>query len=357
MSSNLEWNKQVWASKSKWEGEWNHGYGWGDVGMVRIDFARFVTPYIPHLNKPAVLEIACGMGRFTELLLEMAGSLHSIDIQEICVEECRKRFKDAPNFTASVTDGVTLPEGTFDLIASYDSLVHADYGVLAEYFRQANDRLREGGIVMIHHANRPDPTCSRWGVTAEMIKEFIERETPQLFLLSQTLMRYSQRRFVDCVTVCQKRTPEAEGGGERRVLISGQTVRVQAQDLNEWCKFTNPGTMDSRLHPNAVGQPNPSIVLVDVNVEGKRYLRTSAVADNPSADNPGAQIDIALHSGAQELARASAELLPMQAVPLELAIPAGLSVADVRITVANRETSTSNAFSGIRLGPIQITAT
>jgi cyclopropane fatty-acyl-phospholipid synthase-like methyltransferase len=201
MSSNIQWNRQNWDDPKRWETEWHGGYAWGDHEKVRRDFLRFVAPFLPVDRKPRVLEIACGMGRFTEFLLGVAEHVHAIDLAGHCVESCRARFPE--RCTVTQTDGKTLPDGQFDLVVSYDSLVHADFDVLKAYFEQSQAVLTVGGFLAIHHANREDFASSRTDVTSEMVLELVSG-LPRLEMVSQTLFRFEQGHFVDCFTVARR---------------------------------------------------------------------------------------------------------------------------------------------------------
>jgi cyclopropane fatty-acyl-phospholipid synthase-like methyltransferase len=197
----VEWNKVNWNDAERWETEWKEGYAWGPKEFVRNQFQRFVAPWLPDDGKPRVLEIGCGMGRFTEVLLEVASFVHGIDLAEHCVSTCSERFPE--NFQATLTDGRTLPDGEFDLVVSWDSLVHAEYDAVSAYFEQVQDHLVGGGHVAIHHANRPDFQSSRGAVTAGMIAHHIIG-LPHLELVSQTLFRFESNAFIDCFTVARR---------------------------------------------------------------------------------------------------------------------------------------------------------
>lgn len=201
--TNLQWNLQNWNDAERWKNEWREGYAWGPREMVRKDFDRFVAPFLPPGKKPDILEIACGMGRFTEFLLGVAGSVHSIDLAPHCVASCSERFRDRENFKATVTDGKTLPEGVFDMVVSYDSLVHADMDVIKAYLDQCADVLRPGGHVAIHHANRPDLNSSRMDVRSEQVFEHVQT-SGKLRMVAQTLFRLTEGQFIDCFTVAQR---------------------------------------------------------------------------------------------------------------------------------------------------------
>lgn len=201
MSSNVEWNKRNWDDPARWEQEWKGGYAWGDRERVRRDFLRFVVPFLPVGRKAVILEIACGMGRFTEFLLEVAERVHGIDLAMHCVESCRHRFPE--RFTATLTDGTTLPDGCFDLVVSYDSLVHADFDVLRSYFEQSQRVLLPGAYLAVHHANRADFASSRTDVTSAMVFDLVDR-LPALEMICQTLFRFQDGHFVDCFTVARR---------------------------------------------------------------------------------------------------------------------------------------------------------
>lgn len=198
----IDWNRKTWDDPQRWETEWKGGYAWGSEEVVRLDFCRFITPYLPHKRKPVVLEIACGMGRFTALLLEAAESVHAVDLAEHCVNSCNKRFAGKP-FRAELTDGKTLPRGAYDMVVSYDSLVHADFEVVSAYLKQASEVLKVGGHVSMHHANRPDVNSSRMDVRSEQVFEFVSG-LANMRLVSQTLFRMTDGQFIDCVTVAQR---------------------------------------------------------------------------------------------------------------------------------------------------------
>lgn len=217
---NIEWNKSRWGDASAWEHEFKQGYAWGGREYVEQWFRHHVLPWIPKTQPVAALEIACGMGRFTEQLAMHVQRIHAIDLSEVCVAGCRKRFIGNPDIEVSLTDGKTLPEGKFQLIVSFDSLVHADIDVIAAYLRQAPDRLTPGGTVVIHHANHPDLASSRMDVDHQRVQAII-RDIPDLALNSQTLFRWAKPlkrdatgtstgspEFLDCVTVATRVVPQ-----------------------------------------------------------------------------------------------------------------------------------------------------
>lgn len=215
-NANIEWNKKRWGDKREWDEVFVGGYAWGGAEEVERWFRVHILPLIENKPSVEVLEIACGMGRFTQCVISHANVLHGIDICDICVNECRRRFA-GENAKFSVTDGRTIPYGRFDLIVSYDSLVHADISVLRSYFSQFSSRLNVDGYAVIHHANWRDDSASRMMVTHEDVASIVN-DSEDLVLVSQTLYRWvnptihdangvpveAEPRFIDCVSVVRR---------------------------------------------------------------------------------------------------------------------------------------------------------
>jgi SAM-dependent methyltransferase len=65
---------------------------------------------LPHLGR-RVLEIGCGIGNFTELLLDREAVI-AIDSEPACIETMRSRFPNQPNLCATVRD---VADGLADL--------------------------------------------------------------------------------------------------------------------------------------------------------------------------------------------------------------------------------------------------
>lgn len=151
----LEWNRTEWEARYGWEAagdEWSADWGgteslwWGTL-MPRI-----------HGLVPAgtVLEIAPGFGRWTQYLKELAGELIVVDMAQRCIDACRERFAGASNIAYHVNDGRSLDmvaDGSIDFAFSFDSLVHAEAGVLEGYVRQLANKLAPGGVAFLHHSN------------------------------------------------------------------------------------------------------------------------------------------------------------------------------------------------------------
>ena len=79
-----------------------------------------------------------------------------IDLSGKCIESCKSRSGNVGHAQFLMNDGMSLdplPDDTFDLVFSFDSLVHAEAEVLDSYIRQMLQKLAPQGIAFVHHSN------------------------------------------------------------------------------------------------------------------------------------------------------------------------------------------------------------
>ena len=145
----------MWGHTYDWrtaERDWSSGWGGADG-----EWHAVVLPRI-HDLLPArsVVEIGCGHGRWTAFLRNRADAVRAVDVAEPCVEACRARFADDERVTVARTDGHHLDgvaNRSVDLVFSFDSLVHADLGVMDAYLGEAARVLDRDGAAFLHHSN------------------------------------------------------------------------------------------------------------------------------------------------------------------------------------------------------------
>jgi SAM-dependent methyltransferase len=151
----IEWNARFWDGDYDWTKrgeEWSVEYGGSEpqwFGSLYPRLHRF-------LPARAILEIAPGFGRWTRFLLPMCQQYMGIDLSGQCVESCKSSFGNVGHAQFLKNDGMSLdaaPDNTFDLVFSFDSLVHADAGVLDSYVPQILRKLAPRGIAFVHHSN------------------------------------------------------------------------------------------------------------------------------------------------------------------------------------------------------------
>lgn len=151
----LAWNKATWDGAYGWGQrghEWSSPWG-GSAGMF---FATLMPRIGAALPAESVLELAPGFGRCTALLLPFCRRYRGVDLSERCVAQCRSRFADHPDAAFFTNDGLSLDAvagEAFDLVFSFDSLVHADLPVFEAYIPQILALLKPGGFAFLHHSN------------------------------------------------------------------------------------------------------------------------------------------------------------------------------------------------------------
>ena len=100
-----------------------------------------IYPRIHHvLPTWSILEIAPGMGRWTSYLLNFCSKYVGVDVAEISINECRRKFSPLPGRPQFfVGDGLhfpQLPDETIDFVFSFDSLVHAEIECITSYISE-----------------------------------------------------------------------------------------------------------------------------------------------------------------------------------------------------------------------------
>jgi glycosyltransferase involved in cell wall biosynthesis len=200
----LDENKRVWANYAWPKGgeEWSEGAG-GSESLWR----RMILPRIDsYLPTKTILEIAPGRGRWTQYLLNYCERLVGVDLDWPCVAACRNRFAGDKRASFCINDGKSLRcvrDDSFDLIFSFDSLVHADEEVMEAYVSQLATKLTESGVAFLHHSNSGN-CANKVGerdpnMTAEKFAAMCDRHG--LSCLSQELITWSSDDLSDCLSI------------------------------------------------------------------------------------------------------------------------------------------------------------
>jgi SAM-dependent methyltransferase len=212
-TNDRDWNRALWNDAFAWSDageEWSAGWG----GSAPQWFGTILPRLREFLPTGAVLEIAPGFGRWTRFLLAMSRWYVGVDLSERCIDHCRGRFGNAGTFI--VNDGLSLegvPDGSFDLVFSFDSLVHADAAVMRRYVRQIVRKLRPNGVAFLHHSNlgmfdgypaqsAPGPLadhCRAPDVSAETVRAWVREYGGEI--LRQEMVDWAGLRYLDCFTL------------------------------------------------------------------------------------------------------------------------------------------------------------
>ena len=134
----------------------------GRVRPLRETVARAAAP------EPGaeVLELGCGTGTLTALLLARGARVTALDQNPAMLEQARAHLAiaslegaDLLERTASEIDG--LPRGCFDAVVASLSLSEMSRGERAFLLREAGLRLRPGGRLVIGDEVRPEQVWQR----------------------------------------------------------------------------------------------------------------------------------------------------------------------------------------------------
>jgi len=151
----IDENIEEWGSRHDWSrqgADWSDPWGGTDYLWWGTVYPRIMS-YLPATH---VLEIAPGYGRMTQFLHRFCSQLTIVDLNERCIDACRERFAGVDGIAYHVNDGRSLamvPDGSIDFAFSFDSLVHADAGVLDAYLAQLGTKLGADGVAFLHHSN------------------------------------------------------------------------------------------------------------------------------------------------------------------------------------------------------------
>jgi ubiquinone/menaquinone biosynthesis C-methylase UbiE len=142
----LIWDSWAWDIDG---GEkWTESTAWKD-SLIR----EVLRPRVPEGSD--VLEIGPGAGRWTETLVEVAGSLALVDISARCIEICQDRFGHLDYTSFHVTSGSDLSfinNESIDVVWSFDVFVHLAAADIEGYMAEFARVLRPGGHAVLHHA-------------------------------------------------------------------------------------------------------------------------------------------------------------------------------------------------------------
>jgi SAM-dependent methyltransferase len=123
---------------------------------TKSQWNTYIQPVLRGANMRCVLDLACGHGRFSELLAPLSERLIVADANETCIAATRERLKAFSNVDYIVTDGFSLdevPDATVTFIFCFDAMVHFDNDVVSAYIGEAERILVPGGIGFFHHSN------------------------------------------------------------------------------------------------------------------------------------------------------------------------------------------------------------
>jgi Dimethyladenosine transferase (rRNA methylation) len=248
----LEWNKETWNKNYSWEkggAEWSEA--WGESPA-----AQWVSTILPRINSflpcNSILEIAPGFGRWTEFLLTYCNNYTGIDLSQRCIDHCKSIFNKGNFFT---NDGCSLsdaPDGAFDFVFSFDSLVHAERKVIESYLLQIAQKLSENGIAFLHLSNfqelpagSPNLHCRDESVSATFVREFLAKN--KIPLLVQEQIGWGGDLLVDQFILIAKKGPI----GQSTIIESPHFMQEATLATNVFQHYVDPFDCKSFCKPRS----------------------------------------------------------------------------------------------------------
>jgi len=206
-----EWNFTKWNESYDWSQqgeEWSQPWGGSEAQWFKVIYPR-IHAFLP---ANSILEVAPGFGRWTHYLRQYCTQLTIVDMAPQCIEACRKRFSKDSHITYHVNDGTSLemvPNKSIDFVFSFDSLVHAESDVIANYLTQIANKFRPNGMGFIHHSNIGEYPASRFSASKgipQKVKNFLTRrgfyDNSHMRAFSMTAQRFEdlcQKAGLQCV--------------------------------------------------------------------------------------------------------------------------------------------------------------
>lgn len=156
--------------------------------VIATQWAHTIWPIIKDEDFTSTLELACGHGRNTEFLRRYTKSIDLVDVNQTCIDACKRRFgsqKDGCAFRYHVTTGNSLPvaNDSVSFVYTWDSMVHFDKLVVRDYVDEVFRVLKPGGSAFLHHSNygtvAPDSSWTknhgnRSDMTAELMRGYAQ---------------------------------------------------------------------------------------------------------------------------------------------------------------------------------------
>jgi ubiquinone/menaquinone biosynthesis C-methylase UbiE len=115
-----------------------------------------VWPIISGSDFSQTMDQAAGHGRNTALLLQHAGHLTAVDINETNIAFLKQRFGDCPNIRFIKNNGFDLREvsgASVSFLYSFDAMVHFDSDVVRNYIKEFRRVMKPGAQGFCHYSN------------------------------------------------------------------------------------------------------------------------------------------------------------------------------------------------------------
>ena len=120
------------------------------MGITRERLERCLGFPLSNLKDKTVLEVGCGAGRFTELLVKSGALVHSIDLSH-AVDANRQNIGDQPNYKIAQAGAyeIPFPDDAFDVVICLGVIQHTPSP--EKTIEALWKKVKPGGMVVIDH--------------------------------------------------------------------------------------------------------------------------------------------------------------------------------------------------------------
>lgn len=173
----LDWHRKVWGKTYPWPkdgDEWDEMAKFSGVSyeswkdsLIRLFVINHLRPFFN------VVEIGAGHGRWSERIAPQVpnGTLCLVDLNQACIDYCRKRLEKYQNIKYVVNDGSTLKAldaGKTDFVWSFDTFPHIEIQEVRPYAREIYRIMARQSMGAIHHCGNPTAEQKASGARASV---------------------------------------------------------------------------------------------------------------------------------------------------------------------------------------------
>jgi SAM-dependent methyltransferase len=211
----LDWNRRTWSQDYDWKfsgEEWSEAWGTSEAQWFGSIFPR-LHRFLP---TGCVLEIAPGFGRWTKYILPLCNQYLAIDLSDVCVAACEGKFNHVKHASFLKNDGLSLmaaADGQYDLVYSFDALVHVEMDVIGAYVSQSIAKLRPQGVGFLHHSNLQEfngsigePGFRAQSVSGGLVAECVKQNHGKVLI--QEIINWGGDHLHDCLTLFARKDSE-----------------------------------------------------------------------------------------------------------------------------------------------------
>jgi SAM-dependent methyltransferase len=127
-----DWNREHETHRNDYGSEpW--GIQWGGGG--HIDWIKKIVA--PHIKGRRVFELGCGGGKWTKVLFDLgAASVTAMDVHPVALQDA-KAYEPRAEYMLGDGENLGLDPNSYDLVFTYDVLLHLPPGLVYRYLEQA----------------------------------------------------------------------------------------------------------------------------------------------------------------------------------------------------------------------------